>query len=156
MSRRWKMLAGAFALVVLTATGGAAQADSERNTDGDDDILRFRAVQVEETEIDLGASGFSQGDQIVFGDNLRRDGRRIGTDGGVCTVVRATGDPEFTCVTTFRLPGGTIATQAHFRVSELPRVRLAITGGTGVYDEAEGDGRTMAGDNAPVVLNLDD
>lgn len=108
------------------------------------------------TEIDLGEAGFSQGDQIIFADDLLRGGDKIGTDGGVCTLVRETGDAEYSCDITYRLPRGAITGHALLRASELPVVRFAITGGTGAFDEVEGQGRSLLQDTAPVVLHLKD
>ncbi|MGH8968727.1 MAG: allene oxide cyclase barrel-like domain-containing protein [Actinomycetes bacterium] len=141
--------------VAVAATAVVTRSASASGDDGTR-VLRFTSVQVAETELDLGAAGFSPGDQIVFSDDLKRSGHKIGTDAGVCTVVRVAGaDTEFTCVTTFRLPRGTIAVQAMFSAADLPDVRLAITGGTGAYRDAGGQGRTLAGEVAPVTLYVD-
>ncbi|MGH3369983.1 MAG: allene oxide cyclase barrel-like domain-containing protein, partial [Nocardioidaceae bacterium] len=153
MISRTRTLAVALAVTTLAVTGAAHSAVASGGGHGD--VLRFTSVQVAETELDLGAAGFSQGDQTVFSDDLRRGGEKIGTDAGVCTVARVAGaDTELTCIATFRLPRGTITTQAMFAVAQLPRVDLAITGGTGAYSGASGHGRTVAGAVAPVVLHL--
>lgn len=156
MSRGWKVLGAGAAVLVLAGSGAVAQADGTGNHDEGGQTLRFRAVSVDFAEVDLGAPGFSLGDQLVFSDDLRRDGETVGIGGGACTIVRVTGDPAFQCLVTFRLPDGSIATQALVRGSELPMIRFAITGGTGAYDEAAGQGRASQDDRERIVFRLED
>ena len=107
--------------------------------------LRLTAVQIESTFLDLGTTGLSQGDQIVFADELRRRGRVVGEDGGTCTVTNLVSYDAFTanCVVTAELRRGQIAVQglATFADGEPLRATLAITGGTGAYRGASGEVR---------------
>jgi hypothetical protein len=107
--------------------------------------LRLTAVEIESTFLDLGTTGLSQGDQIVFADELRRRGRVVGEDGGTCTVTNLVSYDAFAanCVVTAELQRGQIAVQglATFREGELLRATLAITGGTGAYRGASGEVR---------------
>jgi hypothetical protein len=67
--------------------------------------------------IDQGDPGFSLGDQDVFTDNVftRKNGARLGIDGGVCTVVlvasAATLSGTLQCLVTYSLKGGQITAQ---------------------------------------------
>jgi hypothetical protein len=148
------LLAGAAWMGLASATASGSTDNNAISSGGD--TLRFVATEVEVTEIDLGEAGFSQGDQIVFADDLLRGGSTFGTAGGVCTLVRASGDPEYSCEVTYRLPRGAITGHALLRASELPVVRFAITGGTAAFDEVAGQGRSLLQDTAPVVLHLED
>jgi hypothetical protein len=87
------------------------------------------------------------GDESVFSDNLLTGpgGKRVGFDGGVCTVVRvddaAAGSGILHCVVTMSLKGGTITLQGLNTVKNLAPVGTeltAITGGTGRYQAARG------------------
>jgi hypothetical protein len=50
------------------------------------------------------------GDERTFYDVLFKSGKRVGYEGGVCTV-ESMKPPVFSCSITFSLPGGQIATQ---------------------------------------------
>jgi len=95
--------------------------------------------------LDLGQPGFSLGDQDVFTDNVltRRNGARVGTDGGVCTVVRVTNAAKRSgmdqCLITFSLKDGQITTQVLQPSGQFAGTSTgAITGGTGRYRNARG------------------
>ena len=159
-SRRIIGIGVASAAVAIAGWAGLATATASDTGPGDGTTrggttLRFQSVEVDMTEIDLGDPGFSPGDQIVFADNLRRDDRKIGTDAGVCTVVRVTGDPEYSCDVTYRLPRGAITGHTLLRASELPAVHFAITGGTDAFAEVGGQGHSRLRHTAGVVLHVE-
>lgn len=99
--------------------------------------------------LDLGDAGFSLGDELVFTDDVltRRHGRRIGRDGGVCTVVRVTDASTLSgilqCQLTFSLQGGQITAQGLRQTTggQVPHTveRRPLTGGTGRYLGAHGE-----------------
>jgi hypothetical protein len=103
----------------------------------------LHAVEVTDEFIDLGASGLSPGDQIVFATTVSRDGRPEGVAGGSCTVTTVDSYDRFTasCQATARLRGGQITSQAliTFRDGLQPPFTLAITGGTRRYRGASGE-----------------
>ena len=108
-----------------------------------DQPLRLSTEVIRNTDLDLGDPGPSAGDTQVFLDDVRRDGRSIGTSAGSCTLV------EFTetrlvghCTATLTLPKGAITAQGAF--SENPNEGptgfvWAVTGGTGRYADAGGE-----------------
>lgn len=109
---------------------------------GTTDELRFRAVTTEQTFLDLGEKGLSQGDEFIFHDVLKQSGERVGHDGGVCTYTSVTSAAtEVSCVVTLSLEGGQIAVQGLVTFSEdgPARFTVAITGGTGRYEGATGE-----------------
>jgi len=89
------------------------------------------------------------GDELVFTDDVltRRHGRRIGRDGGVCTVVRVTDASTLSgilqCQLTFSLQGGQITAQGLRQTTggQVPHTveRRPLTGGTGRYLGAHGE-----------------
>jgi hypothetical protein len=102
--------------------------------------IRVTAVFNEFAEIDVGASGFSLGDEVLFtGDLQGRNGTRVGRYSAVCTFV-STANPERVeaqCPTTATLPGGQITTQGVV-VNRSLNVTLPITGGSGQFQGAGG------------------
>ncbi|HEY3190393.1 MAG TPA: hypothetical protein VGJ70_23075 [Solirubrobacteraceae bacterium] len=132
-------------LAAATIAGGASIASAGSGDDGNDDrgrTIHFTSRTVHETDLDLGDSGFGQGDQFVFADDLFRDDEKVGTDGGSCTVVAVEGQTAtVNCTATFSLAGGQIAVQGlvEFAGNEQQPFTVAVTGGTGRYRDADGE-----------------
>jgi hypothetical protein len=131
--------AGAAALVLgLTAfTSASAHSTGTRS-------VTFVAKTTQFTTIDLPPAGFSQGDEVVFHDQLISDGTVIGHDGGACqaTSVAKGQVPQYQCLITFVLPGGQVTTQGLFNIANPASftASFAVTGGTGSYRTAQGQG----------------
>jgi hypothetical protein len=83
-------------------------------------------------------SQFALGGEIVFHDQLFSDGQHVGDEGGSCVLVDVSQGGLANCSEVIRLPGGTVTGQ--FLNAPPPRKQIAITGGTGVYDAAGGEG----------------
>ena len=143
---RRRLPLGVLAILVLAvaslpaASASSSQADSSAGKDKKVEVIRLTAVPIQETELDLGEPGESLGDQLIFTEDLFRDGKKVGIDGGVATVVRF--EPEaFTLqfVATAELPKGEITVQGlHTFTEEDEPQEFAITGGTGRYKTAHG------------------
>jgi hypothetical protein len=148
-------LASAMALVSLAPT---AAADTTM-TLFEHDTVQYQA--------DLGAPGPGPGDQFIFAGDVfdRPGGMFLGTTGGSCTTL--TGNDEAgqkTCNGTFNLAGGQIVLQGVVDTAALfvriEAVPLSIVGGSGMYQNARGDGTVqfVAGvpnmTDANFVLNL--
>ena len=105
--------------------------------------LRLTATQIDSAFLDLGTTGISLGDQIVFSDTLTRRGREVGEDGGTCTVTNVTGynTAMANCVVTLALRRGQITIQGLISIEDetTPDATLAITSGTGAYRGASGE-----------------
>jgi hypothetical protein len=118
----------------LGSSGQKAAATAASHT-GNSQTLRLTAVFTEfDPNIDLGAPGFSLGDEVVFSGNLLRNGQQVGRIGVVCSFV-STANPdrvEAQCPTTSILPGGQITTQGTI-VNRSLNFTLPITGGSGRY-----------------------
>lgn len=125
-------IAVAVATVAVVATAAAASGDGRR------DVISFTTKQVHQSLLDNGEPGFGVDDIVVFSNDLYRRGRKIGEDGGTCTVVRVApgGETTMYCAGNNSLPGGQISV-AGFAAPGAP-FELAITGGTGRYRAAHG------------------
>jgi allene oxide cyclase-like protein len=141
MRPSWKALI--VAVAVLLATVGVMSLAVA--APGQDTTLTLTSKTVQFTELDLGKKGFSQGDQFVFTDQIFQDGKRVGLLGGTCTLVYAVGSapgPEsrIQCVVTFDLANGQVTAQGLFAFVPPRNAPFAITGGTGAYRDAGGQG----------------
>lgn len=146
-----KMTAISVAFVAL-AVGGSAVANGTtrltartRAAVARTTTVRVYTALAQAALIDVGQPGFSVGDQDVFSDNVltRRNGAKLGVDGGVCTVVRVTKASTRAgidqCLITFSLTGGEITTQVLQPSGQATGTATGvITGGTGRYRNAHG------------------
>jgi hypothetical protein len=108
----------------------------------------------EDTFLDLGAPGFSQGDEFILHDLVfTPDGAmQVGRDGGMCVLFDVS-VPETNCTVTYALPHGDITVQ--FLNSPPPTKIVAVTGGTGIYRNARGQGKLVELGNETATLNFD-
>jgi type II secretory pathway pseudopilin PulG len=143
------VLAVIFALVLIVASSTYANADSTQQASAKDlnaQRLVFLTHTVQQAYIDVGAQGPSLGDYQVFSHELFKDSRKVGTDGGTCTVTNVptpgtSGGTTSQCLVTSWLPKGQITTLGlvTFPAQGLPEpFTVAITGGTGAYRTARG------------------
>ena len=130
------LVVGAVSPALGSSSQGAASTASGRA----DETIRVTAVFTEfDANIDVGAPGFSLGDEVVFSGNLLRNGQQVGRVGVVCTFVSTANAArvEAQCPTTSILPGGQITTQGTI-VNRSLNFTLPITGGSGRYQGAGG------------------
>jgi len=119
----------------LGSSGSTASGHADRQQ-----TLRVLAVFTEfDPNIDLGAAGFSLGDEVVFSGNLLRNGQQVGRVGVVCSFVSVANPArvEAQCPTTSILPGGQITTQGTI-VNRSLNFTLPVTGGSGQFQGAGG------------------
>lgn len=117
--------------------------------------------------VDLGGPGPGPGDQFIFAGDVfdRPGGSFLGTIGGSCTTLtgnETTGQQA--CNGTFNLVGGQIVIQGVDDTAALfvrgDTVPLSIVGGTGIYQNARGDGTVQVPPEVPnatdanFVLNI--
>jgi hypothetical protein len=135
MGKRLGVLGGiAVVAVVLGAVSPAVGSSAGNQT------IRVTAVFSEfDPNIDLGAPGFSLGDEVVFSGNLVQSGEQVGRIGVVCTFVSTANAAhvEAQCPATATLPQGQITTQGVI-VNRSLNFTLPITGGSGAYDKVRG------------------
>jgi hypothetical protein len=134
---------GALLLVVASvAVAPASRPHRSRSNHHSVQVLHLVAKAAQGQFFDVGPSGSSQGDTFVFTNDLLQGNRKVGEDGGTCTVTRVdpNGAATFQCLGTNSLPGGHITVQG-LTMSDTDREVLAITGGTGRYRRAHGEVR---------------
>lgn len=134
MRRSWKALT-ITATVLLVSFGAMTLASAANNHTT---VLHLVHKRIQTTNLDLGAKGSSPGDQMIFADDVFRDGKKVGTAGGACTAVRVTGSAiQYHCQASVRLPKGQLSGQLLAWTSQ-QTLTYAITGGTGAYRDAGG------------------
>jgi hypothetical protein len=116
---------------------------------------------------DLGGPGPGAGDQFVFAGDVfdRPGGMWLGSGSGSCTTL--TGDAtsgQQACNGTFNLAGGQLVVQGVADTAALfvrgEKVPVSIVGGTGIYQNARGDGTVQVPPDVPnqtdanIVLNI--
>lgn len=146
------VLAASAVLVV----GATASASDRGNRPGDkrhgnETTLHFDVNTSPSSYTDLGKPGPSAADVIVFNDTLLHNRRTVGHEVGSCVVVDPSGVANCTGVAT--VDGrGTIA----FAFENGPPARkiLAITGGSGAYRTARGDGVLVESGHETATLDV--
>ncbi len=129
------LIVGAVSPALGSSSGGTATASTE---DSDGRTIRAVFVPTDFAEIDNGAQGESIGDDVVFSGPLLRNGTQVGRASVICTFVLVTATrEEAQCPGTADLPGGQI-TIGGVIVNKSLAFTLPITGGSGQFQEAEG------------------
>lgn len=148
--------AGAGAAAALAATGSAAAGTAAVPKPGS---FTLRAHHGSESSLDLGAHGFSAGDQDLFTGPLTRKGAAAGSFVGTCTTARVgqkTADQL--CEFVLHLAHGQITASGTVRGGQAGpgTFVLAILGGTGRYRSAAGEIAVTAtnGKSFPIAVNL--
>jgi hypothetical protein len=172
---RIKITLAAILAVLFTVAGVTlASADSSGTRDDNGQAIELFSVTAQFAFIDTDRSGDGPtlGDEFVFADDLfdHKGGKKVGTDGVVCTIVRLEPPNKPTeatlqCQATISLSGGQITVQGLFTTptadNELPPpFDLAVTGGTGEFEGASGhitvEELTETESNITVFLTSDD
>jgi hypothetical protein len=145
---------------VLTASalllpGAAASADpgKHRGGHGHQTTMQFDVEFSPHNYVDVGEPGPSAGDVIVFHDQLLRGGRQFGEMAGSCVVIETT--PLANCTAVVRLSEQDTITFA-FLNAPPPEKVFAITGGSGTYSTAHGDGLLIEHGDGTGELTLTD
>jgi allene oxide cyclase-like protein len=155
-------LACAAAVLVLGLAGGVSfAAVSQASVPGPakSQTLVFKVVfspfePVQANNVRIPKSPFALGDEIVAHDQLFSHGQDVGDDALSCVIVAAPPDALLAnCTGIFRVPGGTIAIQTTAIPGPAPK-QLAVTGGTGRYRNAGGDGTLVEFGNGKGKLTL--
>jgi hypothetical protein len=131
-------VAAAGSVLLLQGSLASASPATSGGEHQHEDVVREFDVQFSPFNYtDLGEPGPGPADLIVFHDVLLTDGVEVGHESGSCVVVDAQGFASCTAVISLD-DGGTI-TYA-LENSPPPRKTLAVTGGSGRYRSAGGDG----------------
>ena len=149
---RKALITGAAAAIVGLVVGGASLASADGGSSDRQFVLIER--QVSQHFVDLGDAGLSVGDHAVFRSVFKTPGgANAGDVNVVCTLVSKT---AARCEATARLQRGTLELSGLFNITS-PDIRLAIVGGTGVYDRARGQlsSHHLNGDVSRDTFDLD-
>jgi hypothetical protein len=140
---RLRLYTAALAVVALGVLVSGTTVASAHG--GGKKTLRIVATEIQSEFLDLGDSGPSLGDELVFSERLSVHGREVGTSGVVCTVTQAVPPYDvlmFHCVGTLSLRRGQITLQGLIEVQgedDPGPFSAAITGGTGAFRGAGGE-----------------
>jgi hypothetical protein len=138
------------------------QAAADEVVMGNVTTLRFFEHDTHQTNVDLGSPGPGPGDQFIFAGDVfdHAGGTKVGHTAGQCTTLTGNATSgDAMCTEAFVLDGGQITIQgladtgAVFVRSET--VPVSITGGTGIYSKARGDGTVRVLPNVPNQTDAD-
>jgi hypothetical protein len=126
--------AGAAAVMATTGTATAGTAGSSGRA------FTVKAHQGPETNIDLGASGFSAGDEDLGAATLTRGGAHVGHMVLSCTTAAVAKNADQLCQFVLALHGGQITASGAVRSGQSGpgTFVLPILGGSGHYQGASG------------------
>lgn len=128
------------ALAALTGAVAFPFAGNALASNGQHDgrILVFQVVSDQTVPLDVNASG-GAGDQVVFSENLYKNGQLVGSDSGVCTQTPDPDNSHYICNVTFDITSrGQITTDGIVNFAEARPV-IAVVGGTGEFRGATGE-----------------
>jgi hypothetical protein len=154
------VLTGAAAALVLALAGvvaiSAASQAAEPSTKAK--TLTFHVVFSPFTPIAANNerdpnSPFALGDEIVFHDQLYANGKRVGDQLGSCVIASLAPQLLANCSVVIRLPGGNLTGQSIAIQGPEPR-EIALTGGTGRYRNAGGEGTLVEFGNGTGRMTL--
>jgi hypothetical protein len=98
-------------------------------------------------------SPFALGHEIVFHDQLFSNGKQVGDELGSCVIASLTPQLLANCSDVIRLPAGNLTAQFPNVPGPAPK-DLALTGGTGSYRNAGGEGTLVEFGNGKGNLTL--
>jgi hypothetical protein len=126
-------------LVILPIALGGVGVTASTSATASSDIqdLRLRATVTDFSTVpDRGSEAQQPGDRWFFIAQLTQNSRQVGLSPHKCTAVTA---DYSICEAVANLPGGQVTLEGAFGGSNvLPRIVVAITGGTGKYRDAAG------------------
>lgn len=133
--------AGVAALVVGSVSLASGSSSARVQTAKDSPDLVFLDITVHTATVDVDNShSFTPGDEFIFNSVLKNpDGTKtLGTVQGYCVATDLSQSPNTAhCVTTATFAGGTI--EGDGLSSQQGSFKLAVTGGTGQFDQARGE-----------------
>lgn len=129
--------------VAALLAAGAGVALAEASSDGRDGkrthVLHVTREGPPDTFLDLDHDGTTEsvGDEDVFAGDFYVGAKKVGTDGGVCKLVRK--PAIYHCVATNSFDAGDLTVQFLADFTQAAPGHFAITGGTGKYKGAGGE-----------------
>ena len=132
MKRLLALTIAAAAAVVLAAWAVGAGAGGARSSAGTVHVVEHAVTDA----VSNGTTADSLGNVLTFANPVydSADAKKVGSDNGFC--VRTVKGKTWECLWTTFLAGGQITVEGPF--SDTGNTKLAITGGTGSYENARG------------------
>jgi hypothetical protein len=161
MMRRFALTGAAVALVLglagvvaLSATSQAAQPSTDKARTLTLEVVFSPFSPIAANNVRDPSSPFALGDELVFHDQLFSHGRRVGDDVGSCVITSITASElAANCSLVIRLPEGNLTGQFVAIQGPAPR-EIALTGGTGRYRSAGGEGTLVEFGNGKGRMTL--
>ncbi|MET7784779.1 MULTISPECIES: allene oxide cyclase barrel-like domain-containing protein [Streptomyces] len=147
------MSAVVFSAPLASAAGASSLAGGQQG----EQVLSLVAKT---TQLTPNGPGNAQGNGFTLADDLYRDGQRVGSGGGGCTIVRLearTRTGTLQCLISFALSDGDLTVQGFAPYAPPPRdFTLAINGGTGSYAASRGyvHGHTVDGTTTQLTFHI--
>jgi hypothetical protein len=135
----------------LLIPGAVASAGASDDGNGRGRTMQFDVEFSPPDYTDFDEPGFSSPDVITFHDTLLQDGEQVGHEVGSCVLVDPSGLANCTGVVT--LDGRGTITFA-FENAPPPEKTLAVTGGTGEFRSAGGEGTLVENGDGTGTLTL--
>ena len=127
-------------VVAISATSQAAEPGAHKATTLTFDVAFSPFSPIAANNVRDPNSDFALGDELVFHDQLFAKGKQVGDDVGSCVIASITSQElAANCSLVIRLPDGNLTGQFIAIAGPAPR-EIAVTGGTGSYRSAGGEG----------------
>ena len=141
-------------VVAISATSQAAEPSAHKATTLTFDVVFSPFTPIAANNVRDPNSPFTLGDELVFHDQLFANGKRVGDDLGSCVIASiTTQELAANCSLVIRLPGGNLTGQFIAVQGPAPR-EIALTGGTGRYRSAGGEGSLVEFGNGKGRMTL--
>jgi hypothetical protein len=141
-------------VVTISATSRAAEPSTHTAKTLTFDVVFSPFTPIAANNVRDPNSPFALGDEIVFHDQLFAGGKRVGDDLGSCVIASITRQElAANCSLVIRLPDGNLTGQFIAVQGPAPR-RIALTGGTGSYRTAGGEGTLVEFGNGKGRMTL--
>jgi hypothetical protein len=127
-------------VVAVSTASQAAEPNTHKATTLTFDVVFSPFTPIAANNIRDPNSDFALGDELVFHDQLFAKGKQVGDDLGSCVIASITSQElAANCSLVIRLPDGNLTGQFIAIAGPAPR-EIALTGGTGRYRSAGGEG----------------
>jgi hypothetical protein len=148
------LVLGLAGVVALSAASQAAQPSTSKARTLTFDVVFSPFAPIAANNVRDPSSDFALGDEIVFHDQLFANGKRVGDDLGSCVIASiTTRELAANCSLVIRLPDGNLTGQFVAIAGPAPR-EIALTGGTGRYHTAGGEGTLVEFGNGKGRMTL--
>jgi len=147
------LVLGLAGVVAISAASQAAEPSTHKAKTLTFDVVFSPFSPVAANNVRDPNSDFALGDELVFHDQLFAKGKQVGDDLGSCVIAAVTPELLANCTLVIRLPGGNLTGQFVAIAGPTPR-ELALTGGTGSYRNAGGEGTLVEFGNGNGRLTL--